>query len=165
MNQDVIKKGQFLNFLLVEGKDDEHVFYSLLEHYQVPERFKIKNKEGIDRLLETLDVEIDQSGLERLGIVVDADTDIVTRWQSLRNILINCGYSGVPVTPAPNGTILIQENRPVVGIWLMPDNEVAGMLENFVSFLVPVDDLLWPMAGEIVRQVMEKDCRPFCPRD
>lgn len=42
------------HFLLVEGKDDEHVFYHLLQHHQIPERFKIINKEGVENLLDTL---------------------------------------------------------------------------------------------------------------
>jgi len=39
--------------LLVEGRDDEHVFCHLLEHYQVPDRFEIINKKGIDNPLHT----------------------------------------------------------------------------------------------------------------
>lgn len=53
--------------LLVEGPDDEHVFYALLQHYQLPQRFKIKNKGGIEHLLSTLPVELTlNSELERL---------------------------------------------------------------------------------------------------
>ncbi len=50
--------------LLVEGKDDRHVFYALLRHHQVPQSFEIKDKEGIDNLLETLPTELKRSGLE-----------------------------------------------------------------------------------------------------
>lgn len=56
-------------YLLVEGKDDEHVFYHLLKHHQIPGCFEIKNKEGIDNLLDTLPTELKRSNLERLGIV------------------------------------------------------------------------------------------------
>ena len=65
--------------LLVEGKDELHVLSQLLEHHQVPENFRIKNKEGIDVLLETLDVELIAGGLERLGVVIDADTAPTSR--------------------------------------------------------------------------------------
>ena len=34
------------NVLLVEGKDDKHVLYVLLKHYQVPDRFEVEGKEG-----------------------------------------------------------------------------------------------------------------------
>ena len=141
--------------LLVEGKDDEHVFYHLLEHHQVPGRFKIKNKEGVDILLGTLDVELLASDLERLGIVVDADTDLDSRWQSLRNILGRAGYA-VPESPSPDGTIIQRPDHPCVGIWIMPDNTLPGMLEDFVSFLVSPDDPLWEQADDCVQQIPEQ---------
>ena len=46
-----------------------------------------------------------------------------------------------------------------MGIWLMPNNTLAGMLEDFVSFLVRPDDALWPFAGESVQQVMALERR------
>jgi hypothetical protein len=149
--------------LLVEGKDDEHVFYHLLEHYHVPEQFKIKDKDGVDNLLGTLDVEIEGSGLERLGIVIDADTDIQARWQALRNILIQCGYVNVPTGPSPEGLIIEQDGRPAVGIWIMPDNTLPGMLEHFIGFLVPLGDTLWPRAERCVEQIPEPE-RRFQPQ-
>jgi hypothetical protein len=155
----LIRESEPQNFLLVEGKDDEHVFYSLLKHHQIPKRFEIKNKESINKLLDSLEVELLSSDLRRLGIVVDADTDVAARWQALRDRLIKSGYNAVPVTPNLKGTIIKEEELPIVGIWLMPDNTIPGMLENFVSFLVPPDDSLWPMAEDVLQKVIEKDCR------
>lgn len=150
--------------LLVEGKDDQHVLYHLLEHHHVPEQFSIKSKDGVDNLLETLDVELDGSGLERLGIVVDADVDLVGRWQALRNILIHSGYQNVPTVPDIQGTILHQHGRPIVGLWIMPDNHLsAGMLEHFIGFLVPENDPLWAYAQTCVEAIPEQD-RRFRPQ-
>jgi hypothetical protein len=151
------------NLLLVEGKDDEHVFYHLREHYQVPEQFKIKDKKGVRNLLDTLDVELEGSGLERLGIVIDADVDIKARWQAVRNILIQCGYANVPAIPPPEGLVIEQAGKPVVGVWIMPDNTLPGMLEHFIGFLVPPGDVLWPRAGECVEQIPEPE-RRFPPQ-
>jgi hypothetical protein len=82
--------------LLVEGKDDLYVFGYLFEHHRIPDQFVVKEKGGIDKLIESLDVEIDASDLERIGIVVDADTDINARWQSLQGVLRVSGYLTVP---------------------------------------------------------------------
>jgi hypothetical protein len=155
----VIKGGGQLNYLLVEGPDDAQVFFHLLRHYQLEKYINVEKKEGIHQLLDDLDVELDRSGLGRLGIVVDADTDIAARWRSLRDRLMKLGYSTIPPDPKLEGTIVEQEGRPVVGIWLMPDNSIAGMLEHFVSLLVRPDDLLWPMAEDIVQKVIERDRR------
>ncbi len=163
MNGDLSSSEGSKNYLLVEGKDDEHVFYSLLTHHNIPERFKIKNKEGIDKLLETLDVELIRTGLNRLGIVVDADIDLAARWQCLRNILSDAGYDSVPLEPDANGTIIQQSKRPTVGIWLMPNNKLPGMLEDFVSFLIPdSSSLLWTMAEQIIQDVSLQE-RRFSP--
>jgi len=170
MNKSVVKVDKPQNYLLVEGKDDLHVIYSLLLHYQVPELFKPKTidgisklseafEDGVGRLLEAFEVELTLLEEGKLGIVVDADIDLAARWRSLQNILIGLGYEAVPVNPIPGGTIIEQNNRPTVGIWLMPDNRIPGMLEDFVSFLLPPDDLLWPVAEDILQKVVEQDCR------
>lgn len=129
--------------LLVEGKDDKHVFYALLNHHGIPRTILIKDKQGIDNLLDTLEVELLASELKQLGVVVDADVDLNARWQSLTAILRNSGYTKIPTSPDTEGTIIVEDDRPVVGIWIMPDNSVPGMLENFVKFLVPQNDRLW----------------------
>lgn len=151
----------YKNVLLVEGKDDEHVFYSLLVHHQVPTRFKIKDKEGFRNIFNDLDVELDASGLEKLGIVIDADTDIESRWQSLKDRLNNLGYV-VSENPQIEGAIFDQAGRPTVGVWLMPDNTLPGMLEHFVSFLGATDDPLWQIAGNCLNEIPEAD-RHFIP--
>lgn len=139
--------------LLVEGRDDEQVLYHLLGYHRIPrESFEIKKKGGISNLIDTLDVELLGSGLETLGILVDADTNLVSRWQSLRNKLITASYV-VPEEPQKEGTIIRHSEQPTIGIWVMPDNTLPGFLENFVSFLVPSTDSLWDKAIEAVNQI------------
>ena len=114
MNNVVIKEDK-LNYLLVEGPDDAQVFFHLLRYYRLDTHVTIQPKEGIDNLLEALEVELMRRAETRLGIVVDADIDIAIRWQSLRHKLIKAGYTSVPLHPAPGGTMLKQEGRPPCG--------------------------------------------------
>src|SRR6266567_3645990 len=137
MSSNVVRGEKPGNYLLVEGDDDEHVFYSLLEHYRVPDQFKIENKNGVNKLIDELDAELDRSGLARLGIVVDADADLKARWISLRDKLIKSGYSRVPIDPQQSGTIIQQDGRPIVGTWLMPDNRVSGMFMRVKPIFTP----------------------------
>jgi hypothetical protein len=148
-----------VNCLLVEGPNDQHVFFALLEHHHIPENFRVEAKMGIEALLNDLDTELERSGLTHLGMVVDADTRLSERWEQLRNVLEKCGYSTVPVQPAPSGTIIREDGRPVVGIWLMPDNTLPGMLEDFLHFLVPPGDSLWTLAEAVIQQVEAQACR------
>lgn len=158
MSNDVIKEDK-LNHVLVEGPDDAQVFFHLLRYYGLDTQVTIQHKEGIDNLLEALEIELIGRAETRLGIVVDADTDIATRWQSLRHRLLEAGYTSVPLHPATGGTVLKQEGRPIVGLWLMPDNSLPGILEDFMSLLIPAEDILWPMAQDVVQQVVTKDRR------
>lgn len=68
----------------------------------------------------------------------------------------------VPPDPDPGGTIIEQADQPVVGIWLMPDNQLPGMLEDFIAFLVSEDDVLWGQAEHCLRQIPEQE-RRFSP--
>ena len=69
------------------------------------------------------------------------------------------GYTDVPAKPEASGTIIEQPGLPVAGLWLMPDNTLPGMLENFIGFLVPPGDALWPRSKECLLQVMAADRR------
>ena len=112
--------------------------------------------------MNTLPIELKRSDLGHLGIVVDADTDLSARWKSLRNTLLNAGKVSVPKNPDCNGTIVVLQrpDRTVkVGIWLMPDNQLPGMLENFIEFLVPSGDALWTKAVACVEQLSEGERR------
>lgn len=97
--------------LLVEGRDDKHVFYSLLKHYGVPDQFEIRDADGIEQLKDAFAAGLVSSELELLGVVVDADSDLTARWLSLRNTMINTGYKAVPMMPDTNGTIIKQLRR------------------------------------------------------
>jgi hypothetical protein len=107
--------------LLVEDNDDFHVVHALFNQYNVPVRnqeypngglFSVKDCKGIEKLLEQIPVQL--KNLQKLGLIVDADADIQTRWVSLRGIFKNSGYN-LPILPAPNGTI-IHQNEKTIGI-------------------------------------------------
>src|SRR5579883_2603584 len=115
----------------------------------------IKDRKGIENLLGTLKADLKGSEPRRLGILVDADQNLDTRWQSFVTILKEF-YGIVPTHPSPEGTIIKEEGRLPVGIWLMPDNRLPGMLEHFCSFMVPSDDVLWPIADNVLLEVVSK---------
>ncbi len=126
--------------LLVEGNDDEHVIKHVCGTRGVQKLDEIKPQDGVEQLLENLPVRLKESDVEVLGIVVDADADLAARWQSLRNRLTKAGYQNVPPHPSADGTILdppASTLLPRVGIWVMPDNQTTGILEDFLQFLIP----------------------------
>lgn len=126
--------------LLVEGTNDFHTLCNLFAAHQLPESFGIKEKGGYGRIRDTLSHELKTPSLQALGVIVDADVDLGARWQSLRDRLVELGYTDLPEQPKSEGTIahpLENPELPMVGIWIMPNNQLPGILENFIAFLVP----------------------------
>jgi len=159
MNDNLLNGEIVTRRLLVEGPNDSHVCYHLLKQYGIEEKIEIRGREGINELLKSLRVEIRGSGKRYLGVVVDADNDVIARWQAFRDILINSGYKTIPMEPSSSGTVIQEDGKPIVGIWLMPNNQTSGMIENFLSLLVPLNDPLWSFAEDVLEQVIKQDCR------
>jgi hypothetical protein len=129
--------------LLVEGKDDCHVILALCAHYKIPETFGIYECGSDISLLKRLNALILQPDPpETIGIVLDADvSDIMNRWQQIHQKTKEHGY-GFPLSPVQGGTILPEnEDLPTIGIWLMPDNQTSGMLEDFLMRMVDKEAL------------------------
>lgn len=163
------------NLLFLEGADDVAVFFHLLSYYEIPiaekdrseeGKISLHNGKGINRLLETLQVLLKAQDTdiewEVIGVVIDADTNLTNRWQSMRDLLMHSGYTDIPLMPDAAGTIVYEQDRPTIGIWIMPDNVLPGMIEHFVQFLVPDGDPLWEKAEQCVSNIPEHQ-RPFIP--
>lgn len=135
--------------LLVEGNDDLHVLAHIFKAHGFEGVITIRDQEGVDKIKKRLDekffenlladlaVELKGSEVVALGVVVDADLDLNARWQSVSNKLKDLKYQNVPDLPNATGTICTSEGLPKIGVWLMPDNTLPGMLEDFVKLLVP----------------------------
>lgn len=127
--------------LLVEGPDDEHVLKHICGNRGILRLDEVKSLGGVETLLDSVPVRLKASeDGDIVGVVIDADTELGVRWQSLRDHLIRLGYAPVPENPVPDGTIIdppVDLLLPRVGIWIMPDNQANGILEDFLRFLVP----------------------------
>ena len=131
--------------LMVEGPDDEHVVKHICAQRQLGTIEKIHPYHGKDPLIDGIEVRLKESDIEVLGIILDADTDLQARWQAVSSRLSKAGYGTLPAIPAKDGTIIESPPGsllPRVGIWLMPDNQLPGILEDFLRFLVPAGDSL-----------------------
>ncbi|CAA7623830.1 DUF3226 domain-containing protein [Magnetospirillum sp. UT-4] len=135
------------NFLMVEGPDDKGVCVAFLLRCNL--RACVHAEDGYEALRETIEPRLMVKGRRALGVVVDADESLAARWRSLQDAVAPLGYA-LPEQPEPAGTVIEMEGRPRLGIWLMPDNTLNGMLEDFVAVLVPNGDSLFPRAGAAV---------------
>jgi hypothetical protein len=154
--------------LLVEGKNDKHVILALLHKYQVASTFSIETPSdqngGIEPLLSSIPVRLKIPRLQALGIVLDADQNLSDRWQAVKHRLTEAGYSSLPESPTTGGTIIEVTRLPKVGVWLMPDNQISGMLENFVAHLIPSNDKLAPLAESILKEIESQNLNRYRPQ-
>lgn len=111
---------------------------------------------AVDEVLSSFFTQLRAPGIERFGIVVDANGEAEARWDSIRATLAAEGYEEVPRLLDPDGMVVrATPHRPLFGAWIMPDNGSPGALEDFVARLVPVDDPLWERAAEAVDAIPE----------
>ena len=140
--------------LLVEGPDDEHVVAHLYARSGLAPNFDIVQKGGFPELSKSVPVELAAPGRSALGVVVDANDNPAARWQAIRNRSERRGIT-LPSEPDPGGVVV--EGRPRVGVWLMPDNQNPGQLEDLVAAMIPAEDVVWRLAQEFVDRIPEPE--------
>lgn len=137
--------------LLVEGQNDKHVVRNLCHRHDEIPAFCIREKGGIENLLEAISPEIKVSARKAVGIVMDANDDLTARWNAVVHRLRFAGIQP-PSVPELAGTVI--PGMPKIGIWIMPDNQSSGELEDFAIKMIPSADLVWPKSKKYI------DCIP-----
>ena len=147
--------------LLVEGIDDMHVIEHICHKRGIPVPKEVRPHEGAPDLLQSLSTQLKTSTDEGdvVAAVIDADKDVRGRWQAISTRLSDAGYENVPDKPEPNGIILDPPEGsilPIAGVWIMPNNQHCGKLEDFLISLVPNQDPLLTHATEVVEHLPDK---------
>lgn len=129
------------NILLVEGSNDYHVVGALCKiHGPSVELFTTEDCKGDGKALKRLNGLIASSEKPSvIGLMLDADRpDVAGRWQSIQDKLREQPYR-LPAQPTATGTIIssTEIGYPRLGFWLMPNNQDAGMLEDFIMEMIP----------------------------
>ena len=133
------------NRLLVEGDEDQRVIPQLMEANgirwgETPAEWVVEIKEcnGFESMVKQglIETELKASGLRVLGIIADANEQAEQRWESLRNRCL-ASYPDLPDELPTTGLDAVNETGLKLGVWLMPDNRSHGMMETFLTYLVP----------------------------
>ncbi|MDR3198924.1 MAG: hypothetical protein LBU34_13750 [Planctomycetaceae bacterium] len=153
-------KEQFHKKLFVEGNDDQHVIWALCQQFRIKESFDVIDCGGFTKLFEQIPVRLKQSDVETIGIIIDADIDINTRWQSIKNSEVLRSFE-IPDQLPENGLIRNNTEGIKFGVWIMPNNKTNGMLEDFIAFLVPEKDQLLPIVDNILDDIEKRDLQKY----
>jgi hypothetical protein len=144
----VDSKAETESLLLVEGLNDCHAVFQLMWLlYQTDPVFGIHECGGDEKVLDSLSSRVIEPEPRQkiLGVVLDSDIEDVapaemvqTRLKQLRGRLDR--YYEFPDEFPADGLILEPKagrielrNLPIVGVWLMPNNQASGMFEDLLS--------------------------------
>ena len=135
------------SILRVEGRDDKFVIENLLRRHGVDfAHVEIKPTEegegtgGKDRLLQGMKTAVTTRTGHSVGFVLDADAYPEYRWKAVRQRLDDIDLVLPEEIPDGGfvGDTLAYQVR--VGVWLMPDNQRSGALEELLMDLVADED-------------------------
>lgn len=159
--------------LLVEGGADFHFFSHLFVKRGLYEKqgrdivqkgFEIRASGDCTQVINGL-VQLKENELDALGIIVDADLDLKKRWSDIKHLLneLELDYT-LDNEPDPSGSIIIGKKR--LGIWLMPDNKVEGILEHFIANMLNSNDENNKLWGHVQQSIATLPNGPrFDPKD
>ncbi|MBF2051650.1 MAG: hypothetical protein IGS54_30515 [Elainella sp. C42_A2020_010] len=146
--------------LLVEGKQDVRVIPELIEANGINWGTRknpvvhIRDYDGYQNLADpdVISTELQASGLSVLGIMIDADENPLGRWQSIRSAILK-SIPDIPESLPEEGLIHTTPTGIKLGIWMMPDNKMHGMLETFLAYMIPTgNEPLWQFAQEAAQE-------------
>ena len=147
--------------LLVEGRDERHVVSKLLDRHRLQPSFEIAPKDGFEELRQSIYNEVNAPRRRVLGILADGNDHPDRRWQSISDQLRDADCK-VPKDRCRTGTVFPGPRGTRVGVWLMPDNQRRGELEDFVAEMIPGGDPTWPRAKRYIDDIPGEE-RKFRP--
>ena len=136
--------------LHVEGTDDAHAMRHLLMKHGIkclikngennnvdPNAPEISPARGNNNVLKIIKTAVPVSTEQSVGFVLDADNAPQARWSEVRKALQKVGMNPPETIPSHGYVDDAEKYKARVGVWLMPDNQRPGALEEFLEDLVP----------------------------
>lgn len=149
--------------LLVEGKNDMHVINKLIDvgEKSLSGTFNIKDCESNSGVIKQFELLLMNSKIHAaIGVILDADENAQARMDAIKHRLLSTNaYNKDDIVLKNDGLVLhsTDESRyPKIGVWIMPNNKLPGMLEDFLLQMVSDDDLLLTKSEEVL-QTLEQE--------
>jgi hypothetical protein len=145
--------------LIGEGKDEVNFFTALLKRLGIAE-VQVEEYGGKPALGAYLkELRTKRPGrrkLQTLAVTRDLDVGMVQDYQSVCSALTN---SGLAAPPAPGQFI---KGKPSVGVYLFPDNQRPGMLEDLCLDAAAADPAL-PCVDDFIQCIADRAKRSPVP--
>jgi len=135
------------------------------------QKFALKNKNGEplgkDEVLGYVDEISKTADLQAFAIVIDADKSVPSTWQSACATLQKLGYTDLPAEIPKDGAIIVDADPDLakVGVWIMPDNENRGEIEDFFLQMISLNDFYLQRAKASVKELILEEKNLFAASD
>ena len=142
--------------LIVEGISDEYLFKKLCQkngfntveiEVDTPSAFGgIDTKQGVLNILQVVIKQLENSYIDRLGIIVDSDYEadgggIENTLRQIHNKIKDHGYPSSYKRFSNSGIYFESDiDLPKLGVWVMPNNINEGMLEDWMLSICHPDE-------------------------
>ena len=113
---------------------------------------------SVDEILkpEVIESELAASGLEVLGVMVDANGNAGKRWDDVKT-WCSSEFADLPEQIPARDLEVVHSDGVRFGVWIMPDNRFTGMLEDLLVRLIPDESRpLYEQAGNCVAEATRK---------
>jgi hypothetical protein len=135
--------------LHVEGKNDMHVIRHLLRRHRIecdektgsveiktPRGQNESSAEGVEALLDVFEFAVQQASGFRVGFALDANGNLQRRWRQITARLKHLGLTPPRMPPKQGFISAVSDYSTTVGVWVMPDNQRDGTLEDLLRGLI-----------------------------
>ena len=142
--------------LLLEGSDDCHIIKEFCQKNEIKPNFGFCKCGSDNQVLSRLNALLKKSEKPNiLGVILDADKDVNARYQNIKSKAKDKNfYQNLPDSMPKTGLIHTERSLPKLGIWIMPNNQDNGALEEFYLELATNIDV--DFIDKIIQQAEEK---------
>lgn len=149
--------------LLLEGNDDCNIINKFCKDNNIKINFGFCNCQSDSQVLSKLKALLRESNQpEVIGIILDADNDINARYQEIIGSKVGEFYKKLPDNMPKTGLIHVENGLPKLGIWIMPNNQDNGALEEF--YLELATDIDTDFIDNIIKEAEKKNLTSFKPQ-
>ncbi len=144
--------------LLLEGSDDCNIISKFCEGNAIRADFGFCNCGGDNQVLHKLNALLKKSDPpEVIGVILDADNDIDERYQDIKEKVKN--FYKLPKNMPKDGLVHLEKGLPKLGIWIMPNNQDNGALEEF--YLELATDIDTAFIDNTIQEAEKKELTSF----
>lgn len=144
--------------LLLEGSDDCNIISKFCEDNAIRADFGFCNCGGDNQVLHKLNALLKKSDPpEVIGVILDADQNIDERYQEIKAKVAD--FYNLPKNMPKDGLVHLEKGLPKLGIWIMPNNQDNGALEEF--YLELATDIDTAFIDNTIQEAEKKELTSF----